>query len=349
MLNRLRDWLCPDLGIDLGTVNTRVTVRGSGVVLDEPSVIALETESRKILGRGTAIGKLARQMVGRTPGSISAVAPVKHGVITDFELCESMLKYFIRKASHQNGGMRPRVIIAVPGDISPVEKRAVYNSAERAGAGQIFLIEQAKAASIGAGLPISEPIANMICDLGGGTTETAILSLGEIVSSQSCRVAGDDMDRAIVDYLRHHYSLRVGLPTAEQLKIEIGCAHPLETELNTEVRGLDSISGIPRKAILTSEEIRSALEDCLWKIVNSLKATIETCDPELIGDLADSGLMLTGGTAQLRNIDQFLRENLGIPVLIDAEPTTTVARGTAICLEHLQYWRRGFQTEGVGF
>ncbi|MBT5020048.1 MAG: rod shape-determining protein, partial [Planctomicrobium sp.] len=343
MLNRLRDWYCPDLGIDLGTVNTLITMRGDGVVVNEPSVVALEKKSRQILGRGAAVGKLARQMVGRTPGSIEAVKPIRHGVITDFLLCEQMLRYFMKKAAPQKSGMRPRVVIAVPSGITPVEKRAVFNSAERAGAGKIYLIEKAKAASIGAGLPISEPLANMVCDIGGGTTESAVLSLGEIVASRSSRIAGETMDEAIVDYVRQRYSLRIGIATAEQLKIEVGSAYPLDNELNTEVRGLDSISGIPRKAIITSEEVRLAMEDCLWKIVNNIKATIEVCDPELIGDLADTGIILTGGGALLRNSDQFFREHLGIPVRIDPQPLTTVARGTAICLEHLQYWRRSFQ------
>ena len=349
MLNRLRDWFCPDLGIDLGTVNTLITIRGQGVVVNEPSIIARSKGSGQILGRGAAIGKLAKQMVGRTPGSIEAVKPVRHGVITDFRLCEQMLRYFIRKAAPQKGGMRPRVVIAVPSEISPVEKRAVFNSAERAGAGRIYLVEEAKAASIGAGLPISEPLANMVCDIGGGTTETAILSLGEIVASQSIRIAGDEMDEAIRDYVRQRYSLRIGSGTAEQIKIDVGSAVPLDSELSTEVRGLDSISGIPRKAIITSEEVREALADCLWKIINSIKATIEVCDPELIGDLADTGLVLTGGGALIRKSDEFFREHLGVPVRIDDEPLTTVARGTAICLEHLQHWRRKLQTEGVGF
>lgn len=349
MLNRLRDWYCPDLGVDLGTVNTLITMRGDGVVVNEPSVVALEKKTRQILGRGAAVGKLARQMVGRTPGSIEAIKPIRHGVITDFLLCEQMLRYFMKKAAPQKSGMRPRVVIAVPSGITPVEKRAVFNSAERAGAGKIYLVEKAKAASIGAGLPISEPLANMVCDIGGGTTESAILSLGEIVASRSSRNAGEAMDEAIVDYVRQRYSLRIGIATAEQLKIEVGSAYPLDNELNTEVRGLDSISGIPRKAIITSEEVRLALEDCLWKIVNNIKATIEVCDPELIGDLADTGIILTGGGALLRNSDHFFREHLGIPVRIDPQPLTTVARGTAICLEHLQHWRRSFQTEGVGF
>lgn len=349
MLNRLRDWLCPDLGIDLGTVNTLITVRGKGVVVNEPSVVALEKKSQQILGRGAAVGKLARQMVGRTPGSIEAVKPVRHGVITDFVLCEQMLRYFMQKAAPQRSAMRPRVVIAVPSGISPVEKRAVFNSAERAGAGRIYLVEKAKAASIGAGLPISEPLASMVCDIGGGTTESAILSLGEIVASRSSRIAGEAMDEAIVDYVRQRFSLRIGIATAEQLKLDVGSASPLDDELTTEVRGLDAISGIPRKAIITSEEVRLALEDSLWKIVNNIKATIEVCDPELIGDLADTGIMLTGGGAMLRNCDQFFRDHLGIPVRIASEPLTTVAQGTAICLEHLQHWRKKMQTEGVGF
>ncbi len=349
MINRLRDWLCPDLGIDLGTVNTRIAVRGLGVVLDEPTILALERKTRRVLGRGAAIGKLARQMVGRTPDSMIAVNPIRNGVITDFELCEVMLRYFFQKASKQSGGFRPRCIVAVPSEISAVEKRAVYNSVERAGAGRIFLLDKARAASIGAGLPISEPLANMVCDIGGGTTECAILSLGEVVASRSVRVAGNDMDDAISDYLRQHYSLRIGRPTAEQLKIEIGSASTLDTELSAEVRGLDSISGIPRKAIITSQEVREALGECLWKIVNCIKSAIEQCDPELIGDLADTGITLTGGSAQLRNLDRFLREQLGIPVRIDPDPLSTVARGTSICLEHMQNWQQRFQTEGVGF
>ena len=349
MLNRLRDWICPDVGIDLGTVNTRITLRGEGVVLDEPTVLALEKSTRRIFGRGAAIGKLARQMVGRTPDSIIAVHPVRHGVVTDFELCEALLRCFLQKAAPHGRGLRPRCIVAVPSEISAVEKRAVFNSIERAGAGRIFLIDKAKAASIGAGLPISEPLASLVCDIGGGTTEAAVLSLGEVVAGKSIRIAGADLDEAIIEYLRQHYSLRIGRPTAEHLKIDIGSAAPLETELSAEVRGLDSISGIPRKAVLSSEEIREALSECLWKLVNCIKAAIEQCDPELIGDLAETGLMLTGGGALLRNLDQYFREHLGIPVRIDPDPLTTVARGTAICLEHLQHWQHRFQTEGAGF
>lgn len=348
MLTRLRQWLCPDLAIDLGTANTLVAVQGAGIVLDEPSVVALEKGSRRILGRGTAVGKLARQMIGRTPESITAVRPLKEGVIQDFELCEAMLAYFIRKASPQRRGLRPRMVIAVPGGITPVEKRAVFNSAERAGAGRIYLIDEARAASIGAGLPISEPMASMVCDIGGGTTEIAVFSLGEIISGQSLKVAGDDFDQAIVEYLRQRFSLRIGLPSAEQLKINIGSAYPLETELTAEVRGLDTVAGIPRKATITSEEVREALRGPLDAILEAVRSVIERCDPELVADLSDNGLVLTGGGALLRGLDSLMREQLGLPVQAADEPLSTVARGTAICLEHLEQWREHLESDWGG-
>lgn len=345
MLRRLRRWLCPELAIDLGTANTLVAVRGEGIVLDEPSVVALEQGTRKVLGRGTAVGKLARQMIGRTPDSITAVRPLRDGVITDFELCEAMLEYFIRKATRHSRGLRPSVVIAVPGGITPVEKRAVFNSAERAGAGRVYLIEESRAACIGAGLPISEPIASMVCDIGGGTTEVAVLSLGEVVASQSIRVAGDEMDEAIVDYVKQSFSLRIGTPSAEQLKLDIGSAYPLDDELSAEVRGLDIISGIPRKATITSEEVRESLREPLQAILQCVKATIEQCDPELVADLSDTGLVLTGGGALLRGLDLLMREQLGIPVRAAADPLTTVARGTAICLEHLREWSASLDSD----
>jgi rod shape-determining protein MreB len=345
MLSRLRRWICPALGIDLGTANTLVAVEGEGIVVDEPSVVALEKGSRRVLGRGTCVGKLARQMLGRTPDSITAVRPMKDGVITDFELCEAMLRYFIRKATRHGRGFRPRVVIAVPGGITPVEKRAVFNSAERAGAGRVYLIEEARAASIGAGLPISEPLASMVCDIGGGTTEVAILSLGDVVASQSVRIAGDEMDQAVVDYVRQQFSLRIGLQSAEQIKIDIGSAFPLETELSSEVRGLDTVSGIPRKATITSEEVREALRHPLDAVLDCVKRTIEQCHPELVADLSDTGVVLTGGGALLRGLDQLLREQLGVPVRVADDPLTTVARGTAICLEHLHHWRDSLESD----
>lgn len=344
MLHRLRRWLCPDLAIDLGTANTLVAVQGRGIVLDEPSVVALEKGTRRVLGRGTAVGKLARQMLGKTPDSISAVRPLQDGVITDFELCEAMLRYFIRKALHTGGGLRPRVVIAVPGGISPVEKRAVFNSAERAGAGAVYLISESKAAGIGAGLPLAEPLASMVCDIGGGTTDVAIFSLADCVSASSIRIAGDEMDEAIVEYLQQHYALRIGAPTAEQIKIEIGSAAPLDQELTAEVRGRDTISGVPRKAVVTSEEIRDALHAPLATILRCLKTTIEQCDPELVADLVDNGLVLTGGGALLREIDTYFSQQLNVPVRVDESPLTTVARGAAICLDHLAQWRHALDT-----
>jgi rod shape-determining protein MreB and related proteins len=339
MLNGLRRWLCPDLAIDLGTANTLVAVPGRGIVIDEPSVVALQKGSRKVLGKGTAVGKLAKQMLGRTPDSITAVRPLQDGVITDFELCEAMLRYFIRKAVRSSGGLRPRVVIAVPGSITPVEKRAVFNSAERAGAGEVYLLHEARAAGIGAGLPIAEPMATMVCDIGGGTTDVAVFSLGDIVAGRSIRVAGDEMDEAIVEYLKQQFSLRVGSQTAEQIKHEIGSAAPLDQELTAEVRGRDTISGVPRKAIVTSEQIREALHDPVHAILNCIKQVIEQCDPELVADLVDNGIVLTGGGALLRGLDVFMTEQLNCPVRAAEEPLTTVARGTAICLDHLGEWR----------
>jgi len=344
VLNWMRQRLCPDLAIDLGTANTLVIIQGEGIVLNEPSVVALQKGTRRVLGKGAAVGKLAKQMLGRTPESITAVRPLKDGVITDFEQCEAMLRYFIQKASRHVKGMRPRVVIAVPGGITPVEKRAVFNSAERAGAGRIYLIEEPRAAGIGAGLPISEPIASMVCDIGGGTSDVAILSLGEIVVSESVRVAGDKLDGAIVDYMKQQFSLKVGTQTAEQIKIRLGSAFPLEQELTSDIRGLDTISGVPRKAVVTSEEVREALNPQLESIVGCVKSVIERCKPELVADIVDTGMVLTGGGALLRGLDRLMHEQLGIPVRIADEPLNTVARGAAICLEHLSEWQERFET-----
>lgn len=347
MLDWLRQRLSPALAIDLGTANTLIGVPREGIMVDEPSVVALEKGSGRVLGRGTAVGKLARQMLGRTPDSITAVRPLRDGVITDFALCEAMLRYFIRKAVKKSFGLKPRVIIAVPGGITPVEKRAVFNSAERAGAGQIFLIEESRAAGIGAGLPISEPLASMICDIGGGTTEVAIMSLGDIVVSRSIRVAGDEMDQAIVNYLHERFSLRIGEQTAEELKVRIGSAWPLDQELTSRVSGLDTISGIPRKAMITSEQIREAVQGPLDEILRCIRSVIERCQPELVSDLADTGLVVAGGGALLRGIDSYMREQLGIPVLIANDPQRTVTRGAMICLDHLAQWREGLD-DGQG-
>jgi rod shape-determining protein MreB and related proteins len=339
MLAWVRKRLCSDLAIDLGTSSTQIGLPGDGIRIDEPSVVAVPKGARRVVGRGAAVGKLAYQMLGRTPEGIQAVRPLRHGVINDFELCEAMLRYFIRKAIGRSAGLRPRVVIAVPGCITPVERRAVFNSAERAGAGRIWLIDESRASGIGAGLPVSEPLASMVCDVGGGTTEVAVMSLADIVASQSIRTAGDTMDESIVRYLRKRYSLRIGEQSAEQLKIAIGSAVALEHELTHEISGLDTASGIPRKSLVTSEEIREALLEPLEAIVDCIRRTIERCQPELIADLADTGIMLTGGGALLRGLDRYLSQHLGVPVRIADVPRTTVTRGAMICLDHLDKWQ----------
>jgi rod shape-determining protein MreB len=344
MLPRLFGLWGWDLAIDLGTANTLVSVVGEGLVLNEPSIVAVEEGTTRVVSGGCAVGHLAKQMQGRTPQSISVVRPLAAGVIADFELCEAMLEYFIRKARRQGFRARPRVLVAVPGCITPVERRAVYNSAERAGASQVFVMEEAKAAAIGAGLPIAEPVASMICDIGGGTSEVAVLSLGDVVASQSIRVAGDAMDAAIIDYLKRHYSLRVSTTAAEQLRIDVGSAYPLADELADEVRGVDAISGLPRKATITSEEVREALAGPLDQITGAIKSTLDDCGTELASDLVDNGLVLAGGGSLLRSLDRLLTEQTGLPTRVTADPLTAVARGTYICLEHFDRWRSAMRS-----
>jgi rod shape-determining protein MreB len=344
MLNRISGLFGADLAIDLGTANTLISVAGEGLVLNEPSVVAVEEGTHRVLSGGCAVGHLARQMLGRTPGSISVVRPLREGVITDFELCEAMLRYFLRKAQRRGWHFKPRVLVGAPGSITPVEKRALYNSAHRAGARQVFLIPEAKAAAIGVGLPISEPVASMICDIGGGTTEVAVLSLSDVVASRSLRVGGDRMDQAIVDYLRRNYSLRIGLPMAERLRIDIGSAYPLEEELVDEVRGLDAISSLPRKATITSEEIREALAEPLAQIIDAIKSTLDGCTPDLASDLVDNGLVLAGGGSLLRGLDRFISEQTGLPARVSPDALSAVAKGTLICLEHLPEWRKTLES-----
>lgn len=339
MLGRLLGLLGSDLAIDLGTANTLVSVVGEGLVLNEPSVVAVQEGTSRVLSGGCAVGHLARQMQGRTPQSIGVVRPLAGGVICDFQLCEAMLRYFIRKAQGQGLRARPRVLVAVPGCITPVEKRAVFNSTQRAGAREVLVVSEAQAAALGAGLPIAEPVASMICDIGGGTTDVAVFSLGEIVAQRSERTAGDAMDRAIVDYLRRHYCLRVGATEAERLRISIGSAAPLVNELSEEVRGVDAISRLPRRASITSEEIREALAAPLAQIVEAIKNTLDDCGTELVADLVDSGLVLAGGGSLLPGLPEFLTEQTGLPTRLCGDPLTAVARGTAICLEHFSRWR----------
>ncbi len=339
MLNRIFGYFGSDIAVDLGTVNTLVGVVGRGLVLDEPSVVAVEKATGRILSGGCAVGFLARQMLGRTPERISVVRPLRSGVITDFQQCEAMLRYFLRKAQPGAVWRRPRVLVAVPGCITAVEKRAVFNSTHRAGAREVLLIDESKAAAIGVGLPVAEPLANMVCDIGGGTTEVAVFSLNDMVSGQSIRTGGDDMDQALVDYLLRHYSLRIGQPAAERLRIEAGSAYPLEEEMISEISGLDALSGLPRKATITSEEIRHSLDEPLQRVVDAVKHTLDGCSPELATDLMDNGMVLCGGAALLRGLERFIAEQTGLPVRVAAEPRTAVAKGALVCLEHLDRWR----------
>jgi len=293
-----------------------------------------------VLSGGGAVGQLARQMQGRTPDSIRVVRPLREGVITDFTLCEAMLRTFLRKAQPTGRRLRPRVLVGVPGSITQVEKRAVFNSLFRAGAGQVWLMPQAKAAAIGAGLPIAEPLASMVCDIGGGTTEVAVMSLADTVADRSIRTAGDRMDQAVADYLRRHYSLRVGLTAAEQLRIEAGSAAPLEQERSVEISGLDTAGGLPRKATVSTEEIRQALAEPLEEIVEAVKATLDRCGPDLAADLLDRGMVLCGGGAVLPGIDRYMHEHTGLPVRRAAEPRATVVKGLGIVLRQRERWRR---------
>lgn len=348
MLQRLRGFLGPELAIDLGTANTLIGVAGEGLVVNEPSVVAVTQAAGTAVVGGCAIGHVARQMLGRTPESVSVVRPMRDGVITDFELCELMLRYFMRKARRRRWSLRPRVLVAVPGAISPVEKRAVYNSLYRAGAGQVLLIGEAKAAALGVGLPIAEAVASMVCDIGGGTTEVAVLSMTEVVASASVRVGCDAMDAAVVDYLRHRHNLRVGLPMAEWLRVEIGSASPLECELTEEVRGIDSSSRLPRRETITSQELREALAAPLEQIVGAIKSVLDQVSPDLAADLVDQGLTLCGGGALARGLDRYLRQRIGMPVRVAAEPLLAVAKGTQMCLENLDRWHKLLEAHDDG-
>ncbi len=334
------------MGIDLGTCNTLVCVRGEGIVLNEPSVVAVTKGTNKVLQKGNAVGWVAKEMLGKTPGSITAIRPLKDGVISDFEITEAMLGYFIRKVQGRNRFFGPRVVIAIPSGITAVEKRAVLDSAERAGARRVYLVEEPMAAGIGAGLPIVEATASMIVDIGGGTTEVAIMSLADIAECTSVRVAGDDMDEAIINHMKKTYNLMIGEQTAERIKIDIGSAAPTTGEETTlEVRGRDMISGLPRKTVVTSEEIREALQEPLSAIINTVTRTLERAEPELAADLVDNGLVLAGGGALLRGIDVILSNATGLDVRIADDPLTCVARGTSIYLENIEDWKSTVESD----
>ncbi len=336
MFSWLLGYFSNDIGIDLGTANTLVYVKDRGIVLREPSVVAIQQGTNRVL----AVGEEAKRMLGRTPGNIVAIRPMKAGVIADFEVTEAMLRYFIRKAHNRKWVVRPRIIISVPSGITEVEKRAVKDSATHAGAREVYLIEEPMAAAIGVGLPVQEPAGNMIVDMGGGTTEVAIISLAGIVLSRSVRVGGDEMDEAIVQYLKRVYNLMIGERTAEEIKISIGSAYPLGEELSTEVKGRDLVAGLPKTLTITSEEIREALQEPVSAIVEAIRITLERCPPELSSDLVDRGIVLAGGTSQLRGMDKLIAEQTGLPVHVAEDPLSAVAEGTGVVLHELNFLRK---------
>ncbi len=345
ILDSILGWFSVDMGIDLGTCNTLVCVRGEGIVLNEPSVVAVRKGTNKVLNNGTAVGWAAKEMLGKTPGSISAIRPLKDGVISDFEITEAMLAYFIRKVNGRSRIFGPRVVIAIPSGITAVEKRAVLDSAERAGARRVYLLEEPMAAAIGAGLPIVEPTASMIVDIGGGTTEVAIISLADIATCESVRVAGDDFDEAIINHMKKNYNLTIGEQTAERIKIEIGSAAPFGESRSMDVRGRDMISGLPRKTVVTSDEIREALQEPVNAIIETVLRTLEHAEPELAADLVENGITLAGGGALMRGLGTVLSNATGLEVRIADDPLTCVARGTSIYLENLEDWKETMESD----
>ncbi|OFW38341.1 MAG: rod shape-determining protein [Acidobacteria bacterium RIFCSPLOWO2_12_FULL_60_22] len=325
-----------DLAIDLGTANTLVYAKGKGIVVNEPSIVAINKTTNEV----EAVGKEAKEMLGRTPGNIVAIRPMRDGVIADFKVTEKMLTYFIRKAHNRKMLVRPRIVIGVPSEITPVEKRAVQDSAYRAKASEVHLVEQAMMAAIGAGLPITEPSGNMILDIGGGTTDIAVISLSGIVYSRSVRVAGNEMDDAIMHYLKRKFNLLVGERTAEQIKIEIGSAFLLDKPLSMEVKGRDLIEGIPKTITVMDTEVREALRECVDTIVNAIRVALERTPPELSADISDRGIVLTGGGALLKNLDKRIREETGLPVSIADDPLASVVLGTGKLLSDFKLLRK---------
>lgn len=337
MSNYLLAFFSNDMGIDLGTATTLVYVKGQGIVLCEPSVVAVQKGTSNVL----AVGEEAKRMLGRTPGNIVAIRPMRDGVIADFEITESMLRYFIKKAHNSRKFfVRPRMVIAIPSGITEVEKRAVKDSALHAGAREVYMIEEPMAAAIGVGLPIEEPAGNMIIDIGGGTTEIALISLAGIVFSRSIRIGGDEMDQAIIDYLKKTYNLMIGERTAEDIKIKIGSAFPLEEELTMEVRGRDLVAGLPKMITISSEEIREAMAEPIAQIVESVRITLERTPPELSADLIERGIVMAGAGSLLKGLPKLLSEETGLPVHLAEDPLTAVALGTGKVLSEMKYIRK---------
>ncbi len=336
LVSEVLGWFSSDLAIDLGTASTLVYVRGRGIQLCEPSVVALEKQSNSVL----AVGAEAKRMVGRTPGNIVTIRPIKEGVIADFAITERMLNYFITKAHNRNTFVRPRCVIGVPSRITEVEQRAVRESATHAGAREVYLIEEPVAAAIGAGLPITEPSGNMVVDIGGGTTDIAVISLGGIVCSESVKVAGDKMDDAIMSYIKRRYNLVIGDHMAELVKMEIGSAYPLEERKTMMVKGRDMISGIPRTVVVNDAEVREALEDPIHTIVNALRTSLENIPPELAGDIIDRGVVITGGGSLLPGLATRFQEETNLPIITVDDPLTSVVLGVGKVLDEIELMRK---------
>ena len=327
-----------DLAIDLGTATTLVYVRGRGIVSCEPSVVAVYIDQRNVR-RVLAVGREAKEMLGRTPGGIEAIRPMRDGVIADFEVTEAMLRYFIARAHNRRTLIRPRIVICVPHGITEVERRAVRESAESAGAREVFLMEEPMAAAIGAGMPITEPCGNMIVDIGGGTTEVAVISLSGVVYSKSAKVGGDKLDEAIKDHMKRRYNLLIGERTAEQVKIELGNAYPLPETLTMQVKGRDLVNGIPKTQVINSDEIREAMSEPLTAIASAIREALEGTPPELSADIVDKGIMLAGGGALLKNIDVMIREETGLPVMIAEDPISAVVLGSGRVVDDINLLR----------
>ncbi len=330
------NFLSNDIGIDLGTANTLVYVRGANIVLNEPSVVTLEKESGKVL----AVGIAAKEMIGRTPESISAIRPLKDGVIADFDVTERMLSFFIKRVVRHRYLMKPKIIISVPSGITEVEKRAVRDSAENAGAREVFLIAEPMAAAIGVGLPVDQPSGSMIIDIGGGTSEIAVIALSDIVTNISIRIAGDELDEAIALYLKKNYSLLIGERTAEEVKIKIGSAYPLDTEKSMEIKGRDLVAGVPKTMKISSAQVREAIAEPLDSIVDAVRQALEHTPPELASDILDRGIILTGGGALIHGMDKRLKQETNLPVTVADDPLTCVVRGTGECLENMQQYSK---------
>ncbi|HXX89959.1 MAG TPA: rod shape-determining protein [Acidimicrobiales bacterium] len=332
-----------DMAVDLGTANTLVYVRGRGIILNEPSVVAVNVKD----GRPLAVGAEAKRMIGRTPSHIQAIRPLKDGVIADFEICEKMLRYFIQRV-HQRRFAKPRMVICVPSGITGVEQRAVMEAAEYAGARKAYIIEEPMAAAIGAGLPVHEPTGNMVVDIGGGTTEVAVISLGGIVTSQSVRIGGDELDEAIISYIKKEYSLALGERTAEEIKIALGSAFPLEEELHAEIRGRDLVTGLPKTVVVSTEEIRKAIDEPVSAIIDAVKVTLDKTPPELAADIMEQGIVLTGGGALLHGLDARLQEETGMPIVVARDALNCVAIGSGQCLEEFEALKQVLITSSPG-